>query len=196
MQQSSTNYQSQLDNAVNWIMNGNLPRQEKLLIVLLLRNGLRVSEICNPSNIKFTDKWNALIYCEKNKVWRTITTAEANEIASDSVLTANLQYWKRNRQYYYRQLKGLLVDVESRRITNNPVTHAARNIKAQQSFDATESAMATATSIGNKSKKATERYIPRRRSRAFLESGIKGNVSGTVAGENSTRTGVLRQSKS
>ena len=59
---SSTQYTEMLNDACHWIRNSHLPYVEQFLIILLLRNGLRVSDICNPSNIRIIDKYHVYVY--------------------------------------------------------------------------------------------------------------------------------------
>jgi hypothetical protein len=190
-----TDSAQQLNDAVQWILNKDLPNQEKVLIVLLLRNGLRVSEICNPANIKKIDDWTVSVYCNKTKVYRTCTLAEASEIEKKYQVLADIAMWKRNRYYYYRMLKGLITDVETNREGNKAVTHAARNIRAQMTMAATGEIEAAAASIGHKSTKSTESYIKTKRRGAEALRGVKGEASGSIKGIQLTRTGVLRKSR-
>ena len=185
----------QIDNAVQWIINGNLPYQERILLILLLRNGLRVSEITNPGNIRIIDKWSASVYCPKNKTYRICHTAEAAQIIEQYSAAEQLQYWNRNRFYYYRILKNLLPNVDSQRTGNKAVTHAARNIRAQMTFEATNSAIATTAAVGNKTIGATSHYVKRPQKRAFIEQGIQATTSGTIGNINATRTGVVRKKR-
>jgi len=184
-----------LEQACTYIMQSSLPCVERFLLVLLLRNGLRVSEICNPSNIKVHSKYNVWVFCTKNKTWRQVNAAEAADLLDDEQVIMDLMIWKRNRQYYYRHLKGLLVGVETSRTGNEAVTHAARNIQAQQAFNATGSMQATRTSIGNASDRATEKYITQGQRMAKQTSGVFDPVSGTTANLNMTRKGVVRHRK-
>ena len=186
-------YAHQLNDAVQWIMYGNLPPQEKVLIILLLRNGLRVSEIAEPSGIRKIDKWSVSVYCPKTKTYRTCMLAEAAEVEEQYQVLSSIASWKRNRFYYYRLLKGLLSDVETNRTGNTAVTHAARNIRAQTTFDATGQIEAAQASLGHKSSKSTQAYLkPKKRSAKVLE-GIEGGLSGTLTPIQVTRTGVIRQ---
>jgi len=188
-------YGEQLNQAVHHIMQSQLPSVEKLLLVLLLRNGLRVSEICNTGNIKIMSKYCVTVYCSKNKVYRECYTAEASELIDECSNGKNLYEWNRNRYYYYRQLKGLLPNVETSRTGNNAVTHAARNIKAQQIYEQTNSTAATRASIGNTSNNATARYVKKSQRRAFQKRGAEGNISGSVATVTASKRGVIRQRK-
>jgi len=190
---NSNDYTGLLDDACKWIRNSKLPYVEQFLIILLLRNGLRVCEICNPSNIRIIDKYHVYVYSTKNKVWRQVQTAEATDLLDDDTVTADLPIWRRNRQYYYRAMKGLLVGVETSRTCNQAVTHAARNIQAQTTFQATGSMEATKLSIGNKSERATTRYINRKQRQALQTKGADNPLSGTISGVNSTKQGVIRR---
>jgi len=190
---NSHNYTGLLDDACKWVRNSHLPYVEQFLIILLLRNGLRVCEICNPENIRIHDKYHVYVYSTKNKVWRQVQTAEAADLLDDDTVTADLPIWKRNRQYYYRAMKGLLVGVETSRTGNQAVTHAARNIQAQTALQATGSMEATKASIGNKSDKATERYINRKQRQALQTRGADNPISGSVSSVNSTKKGVIRR---
>jgi len=195
MQVSTVDYTQQLNQAVQWILSSHLPPQEKVLIILLLRNGLRVSEISDSSSFRVIDKWSVSIYSSKNKVWRTVTTAEAAELIEQYDLKDNLHTWKRNRFYYYRLLKGLLPDIESQRTGNTAVTHAARNARAQMTYEATGNPQATSASIGNRSIKATSRYVRKQAARAFIQQGIESNPSGTVGNVQVTKTRIIRKPK-
>jgi len=182
----------QLTQSVQWIMNCNYPPQEKLLLILLLRNGLRVSEIAEPSGIRKIDDWSVSVFCNKTKTYRTCMLAEASEIEQKYQVLSNIGSWKRNRFYYYRVMKGLLPDVETNRTGNTAVTHAARNIRAQQTFEATNSVEAAQASLGHKSAKSTQSYLKPKRRGAKVLRGIEDEISGTVTGIEITRTGVIR----
>ena len=181
-----------LNETCEFIMSRNLPAVEKFLLVLLLRNGLRVSEICTPSYIRVINSYKALVYCSKNKVWRSCVTGEASELLNDTLVTDMLPHWRRNRQYYYRLLKGHFVNVETQREGNDAVTHAARYISAQQAFDATEDMQAVQTSVGNKTSSASEHYISRKQKKALQQGNINVSPSGTLEPVNVTKRGVVR----
>ena len=172
--------QSKIDVAVEWVLKSSYPVQEKVLIILLLRNGLRVSDICTPSNFRFINQYKALLLSKKNNQWREVTTAEAYELIEQYNLIDSLQYWQRNRFYYYRMLKGLITDVETSRTGNTAVTHAARNIAAQSAFELTKSDEAAKIAIGNRSKSATKAYLTKGQKKASLKSGIIGDFTGVV----------------
>jgi Phage integrase family. len=182
-----------INDAVQWILDGMLPVQEKLLIILLLRNGLRVSEITEPENIRKIDDYSVSVYCRKTKSYRTCHLAEAAEIERKYQILNNIGMWKRDRYYYYRKMKGLIVDVDSNRTGNNPVTHAARNIRAQQTFEVTGQIEAASASLGHKSTKSTQSYLKPRQRGATVLRGIEDNVSGGITDFELTRNGVLRR---
>jgi len=182
----------QLEQACTYIMRSQRPDVEKVLIIILLRNGLRISEICNPSLIKVISPFQVIIYATKNNTWRSCTTGEASNLLREDRVLKDLKIWKRNRQYYYRALKGVLPHVESSRTKNNPVTHAARNIQAQQVYEATNSIEATKVSIGNRSSSATERYITGNQRKALQKQGIKGSISGSVDNIVSSVKNIIR----
>ena len=160
-----------------------------------MRNGLRVSDICNTSNIRIIDKYHVYVYSTKNGVWRQVQTAEATDLLDDDTVTSDLKFWKRNRQYYYRIMKGLLVNVETSRTGNQAVTHAARNIQAQTAFLATGDIEAAKASIGNKSESATKRYMNKMQRLALQIKGADNPLSGSVSSINNTRKGVLRRKR-
>ena len=188
-----SDYNRQLDQAVQWIVDGNLPPQEKVLIILLLRNGLRVSEIADPSGIRKIDRYSVSVYCTKSKTYRTCMLAEAAEIEERYQVLANIAAWKRNRFYYYRAMKGLLVGIETNRTLNTAVTHAARNIRAQNTFDVTGQIEAAQASLGHKSSKSTQSYLKPKRRGAKVLRGVENEMSGTASPVQITRTGVLRK---
>ena len=184
-----------LNEAVQWIMKSNLPPQERVLIIILLRNGLRVSEIANPSGIRKIDDWSVSVFCNKTKTYRTCMLAEAETIEREYQVLSDISLWQRNRFYYYRVLKGLLPDVDTQRTGNTAVTHAARNIRAQQTFEATQSIEAAQASLGHKSAKSTQSYLKPRQRGARVLKGVDNNVTGTIDSMNVTRTGVLRNKR-
>ena len=186
---------SVLNDACTYIMQSDFPDVEKFLLILLLRNGLRVSEICNPNHIRVADKWTVFVWCTKNKSWRKCITAEAAHLAEDTKVIMDLSIWKRNRQHYYRKLKGLLAGIETSRIENTAVTHAARNIQAQEAFEITGSMEATNASIGNKSNNATRRYMNKSQRMAVQTGGIEDPISGTTSNLNMTKTGIIRRKR-
>ena len=187
--------QQQLDIAVQWIMNSQLPPQERLLIVLLLRNGLRVSEIADPSGIRKIDDWSVSVWCSKNKSYRTCTLAEGYTIEKEYQVLGNIAHWKRNRFYYYRIMKGLIPDVTTNRTGNKAVTHAARNIRAQQTYDVTNSVEAAQVALGHKSPKSTESYLTPTRRGARVLRGIEREISGTINSVTHTVKGVIRNKR-
>ena len=184
-----------LDDAVQWIYDSYLPPQERLLIILLLRNGLRVSEIANPAGIRKIDDWSVSVFCYKTKIWRICQLAEAAYIEKEYKVLENIGMWKRNRFYYYRKLKGLLPNIETSRTGNQAVTHAARNIRAQQTYEATGEMDAAKTALGHKSVKSTETYVKQRRRGAKVLKGVEGDASGTINDIQLTRNGVLRSAR-
>ena len=189
-------YAQQLNDAVQWILSSTLPPQEKVLIILLLRNGLRVSEITEPASISKIDDWSVSVYCRKNKTYRICTLAEASMIEQQYQVLASIASWRRNRFYYYRLLRGLLSGVETARTGNTAVTHAARNIRAQQTFDATGQIEAAQASLGHRSSKSTQTYLKPHQKVAKVLRGIDDHLSGTLSSIQVTRRGVIRNSRS
>ena len=188
-------YTRQIDESVKWIFNGSLPPQEKLLIILLLRNGLRVSEIAEPAGIRKIDDWSVSVYCSKNKTYRTCMLAEASLIEQQYGVLNDIAAWRRSRFYYYRIMKGLLVGIETNRTGNTAVTHAARNVRAQQTFEATGSVEAAQAALGHKSPKSTQSYLKPARRGAKVLKGIEDTASGTISSIQLTRSGVLRNKR-
>lgn len=165
---------------------------EKFLIVCLLRNGLRVSEICNVQNWQLIDKWSSAIESQKNGVKRIVNHYEASEYVGPYVNQLAIQTHNRNRFYYYRQLKGLLPDYSTTRHTHKAVTHSARYIKAQTVFDATGDMDATKHAIGNKTTKATSHYLTDKQRRLVIKQGIQSTPSGQTAMISVSKRGVIR----
>lgn len=178
--------------AVATVMNRPGNRVEQFLIVCLLRNGLRVSEICNLKNWTLIDKWTSAIESQKNGVKRIVNHYEASELVGTYVTQLAISTLNRNRYYYYRQLKGLLPDYSTTRHTHKAVTHSARYIKAQTVFDATGDMDATKQAIGNKTTKATNHYLTDRQRRLVIKQGIQSTPSGQTAMISVSKRGVLR----
>lgn len=181
-----------IDQAVQVVMNRQGNKVEQFLIVCLLRNGLRVSEICNLKSWTLIDKWSSVIESKKNGVKRIVNHYEASEYVGPYVNQLAIRTHNRNRYYYYRQLKGLLPDYSTTRHTHKAVTHSARYIKAQTVFDATGDMDATKHAIGNKTIKATSHYLTDKQRRLIIKQGIQSTPSGQTAMISVSKRGVLR----
>lgn len=186
------NQNKDIDQAISVVMGRQGNPVEKFLIVCLLRNGLRVSEICNLKSWQLIDKWTSAIETQKNGVKRVINHYEASELVGSYVTQLALQTLTRNRYYYYRQLKGLLPDYSTTRHTHKAVTHSARYIKAQTVFDATGDIDATKQAIGNKTTKATSHYLTDKQRRLVIKQGVQSPPSGQTAMISVSKRGVLR----
>lgn len=178
--------------AVATVMNRPGNKVEQFLLVCLLRNGLRVSEICNLKSWQLIDKWTSAIETQKNGVKRVINHYEASELVGPYVTQLALQTLNRNRYYYYRQLKGLLPDYSTTRHTHKAVTHSARYIKAQTVFDATGDIDATKQAIGNKTTKATSHYLTDKQKRLVIKQGVQSPPVGQTEMISVSKRGVLR----
>ena len=186
------NQTKDIDQAVQIVMDRAGNPVEKFLIICLLRNGLRVSEICNVKDWQLIDKWTSAIQSQKNGVKRIVNHYEASEYVGPCVNQLAIQTLNRNRFYYYRQLKGLLPDYSTTRHTHKAVTHSARYIKAQTVFDATGDMDATKHAIGNKTTKATSHYLTDKQRRLVIKQGIQSIPSGETAMISVSKHGVLR----
>ena len=186
------NQTKDIDQAIKIVMDRAGNPVEKFLIVCLLRNGLRVSEICNVQNWQLIDKWSSAIESQKNGVKRIVNHYEASEYVGQYVNQLAIRTHNRNRYYYYRQLKGLLPDYSTTRHTHRAVTHSARYIKAQTVFDATGDMDATKHAIGNKTTKATSHYLTDKQRRLVIKQGVQSTPSGQTAIISVSKRGVLR----
>lgn len=192
MPMSMQNQNKDIAQAVKIVMDRAGNPVEKFLLVCLLRNGLRVSEICNVKNWQLIDKWTSAIESQKNGVKRIVNHYEASEYVGSYVNQLAIQTLNRNRYYYYRQLKGLLPDYSTTRHTHKAVTHSARYIKAQTVFDATGDMDATKHAIGNKTTKATSHYLTDKQRRLVIKQGVQSTPSGQTAMISVSKRGVLR----
>lgn len=186
------NQNKDIAQAVATVMNRPGNKVEQFLIVCLLRNGLRVSEICNLRSWLLIDKWTSAIETQKNGVKRVINHYEASELVGPYVTQLAIDTLNRNRYYYYRQLKGLLPDYSTTRHMHKAVTHSARYIKAQTVFDATGDIDATKQAIGNKTTKATSHYLTEQQRRLVIKQGVQSPPSGQTAMISVSKRGVLR----
>lgn len=181
-----------LSDAVNWVQTSSLPTVEKFLLICLIRNGLRISDICNLDNWKIINEFESFIISQKNNEPRTIAHNEAHSYAL-SLKNANaLQYHNRNRFYYYRLIKNLLPDFSESRKMNHAATHAARYIRAQQVYSETNDINLTKKAIGNRSAAATEHYLTASQRVLRNKKGILASPSGSSELLTITKNGVIR----
>lgn len=181
-----------IDTAVQTVMQKLGNPTEKFLIICLLRNGLRVSDICNLQNWRIIDKFSSIIESQKNKVKRVVYHYEGAEFVGNYVNQNTLSTFIRNRFYYYRQLRGLLPDYSTTRHTHKAVTHSARYIKAQTVFDATGDIETTKQAIGNRTSKATSHYLTDEQRNATIKRGILSNPKGDLSPIIVTKSGVIK----
>lgn len=192
MPKNMQNQNKDIAQAVQIVMSREGNPVEKFLIICLLRNGLRVSEICNVQNWQLIDKWTSAIESQKNGVKRIVNHYEAAGYVGPYVNQLAIQTLNRNRFYYYRQLKGLLPDYSTTRHKHRAVTHSARYIKAQTVFNATGDIDATKHAIGNKTTKATSRYLTDEQRRLVIKHGIQSTPNGQTKMISISKRGVLR----
>lgn len=178
--------------AVEVILRRPLPNVDKYLLICLLRNGLRVSDICSCSNWRIIDKWSSRIISPKNNQARIINHCEGAIYAEELIISEALKYHSQNRFYYYRVLKGLLPDYSSTRRSHRAVTHAARYIKAQEVFETSGDLALTAESIGNRTKRATEHYLSEGQRRLVIKKGVISTPSGSTEILTVSKNGVIR----
>lgn len=120
--------------AIDAVINGATPWPEKFLIILLLQNGLRVSEIADPERLVFLENQKIGVYSYKQSVYKIYNVPEILSHYNTDFHRDVIRSWKRSRQHYYRYLNNLIEFVQSSRKKNNAVTHAARNLLAQSVY--------------------------------------------------------------
>lgn len=177
--------------AIDHIRQSNLHYVDKFLIICLLRNGLRVSDICKTNTWAILDTYTSIITSPKNNVTRLIQHAEAAEWADIIKASGVLVQYYRGRDYYYRQLKSLLPDYSALRSKTRAVTHAARYIKAQQVYDATGDLQAVADAIGDRTQQAAARYLSDDQRRLIIKRGVISRPTGSSGPIRVNKKGVI-----
>lgn len=192
---SSEERKKDIECAVKVILERSLPNVDKFLLICLLRNGLRVSDICVPWNWHIIDKWSSRLISPKNGQTRIVNHCEGAIFAEDLMTAKALTYHQQNRYYYYRILKGLLPDYSSTRRSHRAVTHAARYIRAQEIFETSGDLALTAESIGNRTKRATAHYLSEEQKRLIIKKGVISTPSGSTEILTISKNGVIRLRK-
>jgi Phage integrase family. len=171
--------EDKLNSYVQKIINSTLPTIEKFLITVLLRNGLRVSEIANPSKILIIDEYRLKIWQWKTKSYREAITAEAHIYTKEIAKSGQLIYWIRHRNYHYRLFKQFGIEFESNRTKNKAITHGARNYLANKIYEETKDFKEVANVLGQKSAKSAEKYVLHRKVEKWRAKDILQSVTGT-----------------
>lgn len=148
-----------IDSVVNTLWNMQLPLEEKILLTLLCRNGLRISEITNPSFLTVSSTSECLVWSFKQKAFKTCQMFECAQYLTNPNTLTSIQNWQRSRQYYYRLLQKVLPSDQISNRENQAVTHLPRYIIAQEIYSVTNSVDEVSKAIGNSTKSATMHYL-------------------------------------
>jgi integrase len=117
--------------------------------------------------------------------------------------SSDYDYWQRvraerlqpmlffNYAYFYRLYKAYGLIMPSFEGGNSKVTHSARFQRAAVIMEATNDINLTATALGHKSTKSTEKYLPPSKRVIKSKGGILANQSGVISCVRVSKSGVL-----
>jgi len=159
-----------IETSIANVRNANIPDIEKLLICCLIRNGLRVSEICDTSLITLINNTQLAIYQPKTRETRIVHIHEYNSIITAHINARQPIRWNRNRFYYYRLFKRYGWYEYNPNAKHQKVTHAPRHQLVNQLFEATKQINAVKNAIGHKSKSSTEHYLTKTNKQRLKQS--------------------------
>ncbi len=107
-------------------------------------------------------------------------------------LSSDFEFWEKykkglypdislfNKKYFYDLYKRYGLQIVNETGHNASVTHSARKLLAQKTFNETNSVEITQTVLGHKSQNSTLYYLSDTQKKTMIEKGILSNVSGTI----------------
>ena len=179
------------ESIVEKIKKSNLPIIEQFLILLLVRNGLRVSEITHTENIKLIDLHTVSVWQRKTKSFRTAKIADFQENIDKIFVGSVMREWNRNRQYYYRLFDKLGISQLLENHKNRSVTHLPRHIRANDVYAATKSMDLVSKELGHKSLRSASHYVKVEPQRTALQRGVLNPSTGVVVNLRVARNNVI-----
>lgn len=136
-----------------------LGEQVQALIVLMLENGLRVSEVCSIDYSKIDKLGRIYIDSKKGSNSRIITSSEYSKyfkkVAGTSFTVGDVF----DRFFFYRLFKKLGIVFETGKGMNNAVTHTARILTLKSLNEDKIATSEIARFIGHKNQMNTKKYI-------------------------------------
>lgn len=129
------------------------------LIVLMLENGLRVSEVCSINYSKIDKLGRIYIDSKKGSNSRIVTSSEFSayfkKVAGIDYVVGNVY----DRFFFYRLFKKLGIIFETGKGMNNAVTHTPRILTLKSLNEDNIATSEIARFIGHKNEKNTKKYI-------------------------------------
>ena len=145
---------------VNSILtNKYIPQVERVMIELIYRNGLRVSELLRIKGTDIMSNGSFIIRASKfssNRIGFVINNADYLQNFRSFPGYVFSDY---NRHFVYYLFKRLGIGAQIIGNRNKAVTHVLRHQAIENLQRATEDSAATAQAIGHRSKKSTEHYL-------------------------------------
>jgi len=132
------------------------------LMLLMLENGLRISEISSGCKLQVLNNGQVSVYQSKTKSWRLAFLS--NELLFN-VLKKNggvQQYELLNYKYWYRLFKKLGISHLVAGNVNASVTHAPRHLYASSLSGLTADDELVTRGLGHKSASAKKSYVGRK----------------------------------
>lgn len=173
------------------LKSANIPAIEKWLICLLVRNGLRISEITHCQNIKLIDNHTVSVWQPKVKEKRICQVIDYLEIMPHIFTGNNLTDWNRNRWYYYRLFDRLGISEQLVGHQNRSVTHLPRHQRANEVYNNTLDISLAAKSLGHRGLKSIKYYVKEPKNQVLNNKGILKNPEGAIEGLVITKGGII-----
>lgn len=131
---------------------------DRIVIQLLLANGIRISEVLNIKSSDIAHDGSILIHSKKGSDVRYISGSIFSKWLADNPVyfASNLKF--NNRFYYYRLFKRIGLQQVMSGNTNASVTHLFRYAFIANLQKMTKNIEDTGTIVGHKNKANTKRY--------------------------------------
>ncbi len=155
----SGSFASQIDIASGYIANKKNNIIDRVVIQLLMSNGLRISEVLHISGSDITPDGSILIRSKKGSELRYVSAMQFSSWLGNNRLFFASQVAYRNRWYYYRLFKRIGLDMRISGNSNNAVTHLFRYAFIERVNQLSGSSESTAKIVGHKNPANTKRYL-------------------------------------
>lgn len=132
---------------------------DRLLLFLLMDNGLRISEVTDTRRAKVMDETLVLIWQHKTQSWRAVRHRAASMGFSLEELQFKLRTNCRQRFSIYRTLRRCGVVYHAKGRQRDAVTHLFRRLLALTVWQQTQSLASVQAAIGHKSVTSTMAYL-------------------------------------
>ena len=180
---------------IEQIKKSTIPDIEKYLICILIRNGLRISEITHCQNIKLIGNQLLSVWQKKTKTIRTANVVDFQQLTKYLFINGNLTVWNRDRYYYYRVFKRLGISELLIGRQHKSVTHLPRHKIATEIYNETNSIELVTAQLGHKSTRSASHYLPPKPQPTVNQRGILSTNTGTANNLRISIKGIIYAAK-